>query len=579
MGVDELGGLESLSGCPNPSLSSENPGIAETFKVKISRSEIVIAAAGLLCLALLLHRLFLGVDLSDEGFYLANAKCIIDWGRPFVMSLTLSQTSIMLTVPLVQFWQSLLHFGSNGTILWLRFSYLVLSGVTGFVFFSYANTRIKRPLALLLSFLPVVWIPYGLPALSYNTLGENFFFIGLCLCCLQNRALFRPLQSALVSIPFALACLAYPSLPLACVIFLGATAVVSADRGEKKNALVTLVVLILLGVVSAVLLVLLCGQSNILHALDFYKQYAHVDQGHKLEALQLQVSGYFFPLFATIALSAGITVVSNVSARIKDMALLIVAATLVWASCLPTNMFLQSHAELDLLALFILPLLFRGQQMRSVTKMALVGSWLAGLIVSFSSTNGVMALCVGAFPAICLGLCEIVRRQEEQQNQFSRAAALVLVSAVIFVNLRSSLSVYGTDRLASQSSLTETMPSGPFKGLKTQTEKGQTILSLSHDLELLVGDPKTIYFIGPPGYYTCTDLKPLDPTFYHFDGHVFEGIKPLVAQFYEDHGRPDVMVATNDQYFGKLNSMDQDWIDHYYSVLKRDPRYTIYVRR
>ncbi len=543
----------------------------------ITRLEIVILASWFGALMMLAYRLTIGVDLADESFYLVTAKSLIFWGQPFVKVLNLAQTSAILTLPFIRIWQSLFHMHNEGLIIWLRSLYLLLSLGTASLLYFYARSRVLRILALIVSFLPVAWIPFGLPSLSYNTIGENFFFIGLLLSCLSFQyPQFTP-NPIIRALPFIVSCLAYPTFPVPCVAFLVLLIIFAGRKEDRRHALMALVVLIVSGLSIVLILALFSGTKEMMEAYFFCRTFVTAIQSHKLVILKEQISEHYFPVFTLIALLCTLGHSLWSSQIVRNISLLVFSIMLIVVSVLPSSMYVQSHAEVTLIAFFVLPQLFRFRQMPPSTYAAIAASYVAGLTTAFSSGNGFQSLCLGAFPAVCLGLCEILHQRGQLRHRLSYVISAFFAAVCCLVLLRSSFEcIYGTDRDQDWHSL-KRMPAGPFRFLRTRAEQKEKILALGSDLAPLSRHYGTVYIAGPPGFYLLSDLKPVDPTLWHISGPHFEKIKSSFQAFYARSGLPEVFVATDDAQFGLLNSLDREYLSRYYAPYVVRGDYAIYL--
>lgn len=140
------------------------------------RGGAVVALSG--CTALALARLRLGVDFTDEAWYVATAYRFVLGDKPYVDEVFLMQGAALFTWPFIGLFRWL-HGGTGGLILFTRHLYfgflvLVAAGIFG---------AIRRQLgvvgARLLAGTFLLFAPYGIPNLSYNTLGIGFFTLGL----------------------------------------------------------------------------------------------------------------------------------------------------------------------------------------------------------------------------------------------------------------------------------------------------------------------------------------------------------------------------------------------------------------
>lgn len=528
-------------------------------------------------------RLTVGVDLSDESFYAATAQSMLDWGGPAKMCWNLAQPSMFLVLPFIKFWRDVLHMHNTGVILALRFFYLCMVLLSSFLLTSYARTRVSSSLAaVLIGMLPLVWIPYSLPAPSYNTIGENFFLIGLLLSSLAPGLSINSWSRAVLSAaPFVVACIAYPSFTLASLVFLLAEALLEPDLAKKQIARKTLLVVSLAGTIAALSCVAICGRENIANIINFLQACSRAGTENKLTNLRTQLFSQSFPAFAgaTIACSL-LNACLGKRSLLANASLWLLAALLVWIEFSPTAMYLQSHCVLLVLAMFLALVSPFLVDVPASTKVAFGSALLAGFSTTFGSGNGAQAFCIGAFPAVCLGLSEVVRELMTQpRSLFASCTAWILLGTCNLSLAHSTIArIYGVDRQLSVDSL-QRMPSGPFRWIRTNQKQRELVLSLQKDLSALPKNVQTIYVIGPPGVYLCTDLKSMDPYMYHAKVSVEDALAPLLIDFYAKNGQPDVLVTVDDPWFGEKSQLEKELIKSSYVLYLSRPAYKIYLNK
>src|SRR5262249_51822678 len=69
--------------------------------------------------------------------------------------------------------------GWTGVFLFVRILYVAFLAFVGWSVFAFASKHIRVPAALLVGAACLCFIPYGLPGLSYNTVGAGFSAIAL----------------------------------------------------------------------------------------------------------------------------------------------------------------------------------------------------------------------------------------------------------------------------------------------------------------------------------------------------------------------------------------------------------------
>src|SRR5277367_4384469 len=97
------------------------------------RRPLIIVA--LVVVAVLYSRVFFGLDLVDEAFYLALPYRFFLGDRPFVDELNVAQAFTFLTYPIVRFYLALTGGKVEGLVLFTRHLYLLWTlGLVTFVF-------------------------------------------------------------------------------------------------------------------------------------------------------------------------------------------------------------------------------------------------------------------------------------------------------------------------------------------------------------------------------------------------------------------------------------------------------------
>ena len=172
---------------------------------------LATAAVAAVALFLTWRRLFVGMDLQDESYYV-----LVPWrwalgDRPFVNEQNIAQVSGVLEYPFVKLFALVRHNDATGLVLYDRHLYLLLMVVVALAAFLVMRKILRWQLALLVGAVLVTFIFWQTPQLSYNTMGAAFLALGTALGL--PLVLGRPVRPwALASgAAFALATIAYPT--------------------------------------------------------------------------------------------------------------------------------------------------------------------------------------------------------------------------------------------------------------------------------------------------------------------------------------------------------------------------------
>lgn len=192
-----------------------------------TRASVAFAGVSLVSAAaavvLTWRRLFLGMDLQDESFYV-----LVPWrwalgDTPFVNEQNLAQVAGLLAYPFIKLFGIVGGYDVTGIMLYTRHLYLLLMlGVAAAVFLILRRV-VRWELALPLATVYVVYVYWETPQLSYNTMGGAFLTLGAVLglwVVLECRGRGWALASGAA---YGLAVVAYPTLLFIvpfCAVFL-----------------------------------------------------------------------------------------------------------------------------------------------------------------------------------------------------------------------------------------------------------------------------------------------------------------------------------------------------------------------
>lgn len=176
-------------------------------------------------------RLFYGVDFTDEGFYVALPYRFVLGTRPILDDISIYQSSGTLLTPFLRLYHFLIP-DNSGVVLYFRHLYLLFVLAITWISARHLFGEIKSlPLTLLFATPCFLFIPYGIPNLSYNTMGSGFFILGLIFmyACAPRRAAWYFVAGIL----HAFAVLAYPPLAIAVVVCIPLFVALARDQRRK----------------------------------------------------------------------------------------------------------------------------------------------------------------------------------------------------------------------------------------------------------------------------------------------------------------------------------------------------------
>jgi hypothetical protein len=468
-------------------------------------SLVAVAAAGAAY-----WRLYYGVDFTDESFYVVLPYRLVLGARPFVDEVSVTQqTAAVLMYPFVRAYYAIA--GPTGIVLFVRQLYFAFSvGVAAAVLTS------VRPLVgfrrgVLVAASAILFVPFDIHSLSYDTLGCGLFTAGTLLTFLAVRGPESRLAHALGAVCHALAVFAYPPL----VIAVGAAHAVAVAASPGPRRLCSIGAGVgAVGVPVAALGALAAGAGFHTVALDYRHSSRYLGQAGgpgKLVAIAAhEWHRLLLPAPLVIAVLVLVVVCFRTGPRVVPTLLLPVLPLLVLP---PHPTFyaasLEFAAHLGWLALPLLLLVHARPGARLLFAGVWLPSLLAGLTTAYSSANGATNLGIGFFPAAIVTLVYLVWALEEIAPGTAelprRLAALPLVVTAGLLALFEVVPVY---RDGGITTLDARIGSGPFAGLLTSPRKRAFLQSLEHDLAG-VGPRCTILFLDDfPAGYLLTRARP-----------------------------------------------------------------------
>jgi hypothetical protein len=470
----------------------------------------VLAAVAVL--AITAYRLRLSLNFTDEAFYLALPLRFLRGDRMFVDELNYLQFWTVLTIPIVWLWTKIV--GLTGLVLFMRFVYLAFECVVAGSLFMMFKRIIKWPYALVAVLTIPAFIPWGVPSLSYNTLGIGLLALGLVAGCFavlhdDRRWLFAS------GLAHGLAIVAYPTLLL--VAFAYAIIVCVRRRDAWFLQLFAYVGGLAVIGVPTVIALLVIGPNNLLEAFRFST------------ALGTQGGG-----FAKLALVASQAFGSLIHARrLGALVLILVVARFFkhpaarWVSCavlvllpfqLPSITGFDSVAfSMGMIAYWgILVLVVYGvsqpdEHDRLVFWHLAVPSLVAGLGYVYSSNNGFLNAGYGLAPAAVATTYFAMRYMQRAGSEsgirepwpgvVAMVPALLLTGFVMQTQFRW---FYNDTSLAD---LRHPVSTGAYAGLRTGAENAEVLKEMQADLKRFSrpGD-RVLFFDGFPGGYLLSDL-------------------------------------------------------------------------
>ena len=511
---------------------------------------------------LIAARITNGIDLSDEAYY---AIFLDDWLKGGIGTstfVTLHQTAALIVYPAALVY-STLNGSSDGLFLFLRILFLIGTIISA-AFWTLCLFRLHNHAAAWAGgVLVLAFIPFGLPAPSYNTLGLQALICALAsfgcaaLAVPRSREQFWWILASVTA--WAVATVAYPSLvvPLAFLCLLGLLH--GQQRFPRPWFYLTLLG-VALSVAWAVVVASLSFQRLYDSATYHYVITDTAGLGRKLGfALGILQGHSFFAILCVAALVIGVFR-QRMGAFLTALASAAVIASLFLS---PPALFARSHDAITLATLFGIGLLSglrpgAGAVDRAIA-LVYATSLVAALTASASAYNSVVNFCIGAVPAA--GVALVGRPSSGRANWIGALPTACAIATV----LSTSLFFYYGEMPGRPIPARERIHDGFFAGIAAHPDDS-TLLRLMRDevnpILLTAGGTAAVIgripgiILASPARLTMPLAFPLMPTISQ------EGLARTRSFYEHSKAQPQVVLVYRDQYFEPVNPLrltSEDW--------------------
>ncbi len=503
---------------------------------------MAIAAIAVAVVAITYWRLWYGVDFTDESFYVAVPYRFALGARPFVDETSVTQqTTAILLYPFVRAYYAVA--GMTGIVLFVRHLQFLLSLLVAGAVYRSLRLFLGRRLALTIALAAVVFVPFTIHSLSYDSVGSALLTAG---CFLGVRPLVEPRARASrlgSAACLGLAAFAYP--PLVIPVALCVAIRVALARGHRVREAVEhgavalgLPALGLAGLAASAGLSTVVGDYR--HSSEFLGQAGGVS---KLRLIYHQTERSF-PHWWALLLAVAFLWLAWRYARGAAVLALAVLPLLVLP---PRVTFFTTSLNFAAHLGWIAPALFGLVRHRPGAKLLLLAVWLpsfvAGATTAYSSANGAVNFGVGGFATAIVTTVFLVWAFEDALRRVD-LRVLALAPALVVLGLLAWSDTIPVYRDSNLSALSVRVTSGPYAGLATTPWKRTWIGGLQHDLERYESQCTILFFDDFPAGYLLSEARP------DTNGAWVATVAPQLQAPYQDEllryyrgrGFPDVVV-------------------------------------
>lgn len=551
--------LNNINAPKNP----KNLGLSK--KAHAAGIALFILITGLLAL-----RITKGIDFSDEAYY---AFFVSDWLFSSISKstlITLHQTAALIVYPAAYLFK-MMTGSTDGLFLFLR-SLFLLGNILAAFFWMFFLRRAGYTLPVWLGGILVLsFIPFGLPAPSYNSLSSQALIIALAmlgcaiLCKNQSRGIkFGWLATS--AIFWSIATIAYPSLIFA-VIFLS---LLGLFYGSKKYPYPWVYL-------SFLMMTLFLGWGIIIYTLSLNKL---INSIKYLSALNdpldyIYKLQFIFTLFINNKLFSSLCLLSIMIGLFRKLLntyilMLSISALMISLLFITPVLFVRSHDAITLLALTGLGFLFdlRKKATEEERTIALIyaTSLLAAFITGTTAFHSIFNFCIGAAPAAYLAV--FPSPQQAGEKKF-RWVSLLPVVITILILLSTSLFFYYGEISRDQPRIK--INSGFFAGISAYKDDIVLLDIVNKQVTPLLSNNNSLaIFARTPGIVLDLPIHIKMPFVYPLIPLVKEKGRAATRSFYENTtNRSAIVLIYRDPYFNIINPMEphfNEWYKHLSSL-------------
>jgi hypothetical protein len=531
---------------------------------------IWIVVLGAVCATFV--RLFFGVDLTDESQYIAQALGPLIGGTAFVTDRLFQQSGSLWVSPF--FWIFLKLTGSTtGLVLYFRILYFAACLTTAGVLFQSFRKKNSVEHSLALAVLPILYIPFAIPSISYNTMGVLMSILSFSLWRLL-KASESKLTGFFLSLSLAMGVFSYPPVGLAYFLFF----ILEFQNPNYRKLMVKVFAgsMVLLAVFS--ISVFSIGMEEIEKNFAIARAVSLLTLETKWN-LSLYYLKALFPgplywiLIPIIGLFLGF--------RKKPFELIAVPVFVIFFISFAPYLDMEINSGFLLYGVALTFLLKALQKVFFQEKWNLrteiLVSLLIGLLMGSTSGNGITNAALGfSIAIIYLFESALIRNQ--------KFPLMAWLSVVLIYCYGPWAFFYRESRLPE---LSYQIQSGPFYGLITNSFKYSFLSELEADLKTLPSTSKSIFvYDSLPAGYLFTSLQPVTFLYYMHPVDLTPSLRPeLIRMFVNSNARPDVVVETmmiplTAQTGFIVRSQEQNLNgDPFWGFFRNSPDYRLFLQR
>lgn len=531
----------------------------------------------------LVWRLTLGVDLGDEAYYAAFVDGWLKVGLGNNTFLMVHQTADLLVYPFAFLYREV-RGDAAGLVLFLRLVYLAVAVFSATCLYRAVLPFRGRMASTLLAILALFFIPFSLPAPSYNTIGMYALVGAMSLfACGFERVSAGQESTNTGGFPsvlylscawWAVGCVAYPPMLVPLTALGSLSLLFFRSRAERRLVVHYLIACVVGLAVAFVLLCAVLGLEHLVQMVRFTNAFNNVSGGArgKLHAVSAAFTAH--PRFLLLCIGA-LVVAAARCMRSPAWQLLSDVATgllVIGVATEPVPIFYsRTHDLVLVLAITGLlvasrALVFSESDRRARVLAAMfVASFVGGLTTATTAFNGLFNFPIGGFLAACLALV----LPAPATGSTRTVQALVVGLACCAMAATTFTTYYGQIGAFSFRDSVR-VSKGAFAGLRTDADQATFISRLSEAVDQQRGCGSRLAVFGTgPGFYLLTAMIPSTLSSWNYAGDGDNYATDAVRAFYETPDNwPDVVVVNTWQWATPLSKVDRALLEQYALVTR-----------
>lgn len=552
--------------------------------IKNSLQFVFVLGFSIVMICGVIYSLYFGVTPTDEPFYISLPYRFALGDRPFIDEYHYIQTAGLFLLPFVKLY--LYGKGSTaGIILFFRYVHLLTFSLLACFVYLVFRKYISKTTAVLLSLPCIVFTPFNIHSLSYNTQAILFLTAGLLLGFLaiesrnDNKDIKTDFLVFFSGIALVSAAISYPTLAAVLPFYIFC---LWGYLPKVKSFFLFSVGAIIGG--SWMLAILFhVGITQLLVAYHYVASAGVQGGGWEKIANKIQEYWDYFPQKSFLGLLLMVMLCLKNNKIISQVLLLVFITTLAiselgFPGYVGGMFFLTNMTLITPLIFFLVPL-----EKRRLAKKLLIMIWLpsllVGLLISWSSSNGAINAVLGLFPGFLVNLFFMVLIFRDKV-----LVSIVLLGVIISLQYFNVKYVYGESASAV---LNAKIESGPFQGIFTTKSGKEYYAQLEQDIRSVYqSDKRILFFDSFPAGYLFSNMRPATNSTWLTSTVYLPAVdRNSIISYYRQHQiKPDIIVKINsipslapDLFYAESNDDPLNKMTNGYKLIIKRDGYEIFV--